>query len=72
MQHAMNGIAFLLTIILHVALQIEAKSPVSEKQEQKSKVEYTKILKYKEPFLRKPPYPLIPKPYPLKRTLGSS
>ncbi|WP_235595689.1 TIGR04388 family protein [Leptospira weilii] len=46
-----------------------AESPVSEKEERKSKVEYNEILKYKTTFLRKPPlltpshYPLIPKTY---------
>ncbi|WP_347815000.1 RHS repeat domain-containing protein [Leptospira noguchii] len=36
-----------------------AESPVSEKQERSSNVEYNKTLKYKTTFLRKPPYLLI-------------
>ncbi|EMM71146.1 RHS repeat-associated core domain protein [Leptospira weilii str. 2006001855] len=69
MQHVMNRI-LLLTILLHVALQIEAKSPVSEKQKRINHVEYNRTLKYKRSFLRKPPYPLIPKPYPLEYVKG--
>ncbi|WP_232616678.1 RHS repeat-associated core domain-containing protein [Leptospira weilii] len=65
----MNRI-LLLTILLHVALQIEAKSPVSEKQKRINHVEYNRTLKYKRSFLRKPPYPLIPKPYPLEYVKG--
>ncbi|EKO77277.1 RHS repeat-associated core domain protein [Leptospira sp. Fiocruz LV3954] len=38
-----------------------AESPVSEKQERSSNVEYNKTLKYKTTFLRKPPYILITK-----------
>ncbi|ULH30836.1 RHS repeat domain-containing protein [Leptospira weilii] len=51
-------------------LLTRAESPVLEKQEQKSKVEYTKILKYKRPFLRNSPYPLTPDIYPLKYVKG--
>ncbi|WP_415857885.1 hypothetical protein, partial [Leptospira noguchii] len=36
-----------------------AESPVSEKLERSSNVEYNKTLKYKTTFLRKPPYLLI-------------
>ncbi|EMO24576.1 hypothetical protein LEP1GSC170_2231, partial [Leptospira interrogans serovar Bataviae str. HAI135] len=36
-----------------------AESPVSEKQERSSNVEYNETLKYKTTFLRKPPYLLI-------------
>ncbi|UOG58936.1 hypothetical protein MAL03_20670 (plasmid) [Leptospira noguchii] len=36
-----------------------AESPVSEKQERSSNVEYNETLKYKTTFLRKPPYILI-------------
>ncbi|WP_250185212.1 RHS repeat domain-containing protein [Leptospira weilii] len=69
MQHVMNRI-LLLTILLHVALQIEAKSPVSEKQKRINHVEYNRTLKYKRSFLRKPPYPLTPDIYPLKYVKG--
>ncbi|EKN90333.1 RHS repeat-associated core domain protein [Leptospira interrogans str. 2002000623] len=55
MQHAMNGI-FLFTILFHVALQIVAKSPVSEKQERINNVEYNETLKYQTTFLQKPPF----------------
>ncbi|MCL8267611.1 polymorphic toxin type 10 domain-containing protein [Leptospira weilii] len=65
----MNRI-LLLTILLHVALQIEAKSPVSEKQKRINHVEYNRTLKYKRSFLRKPPYPLTPDIYPLKYVKG--
>ncbi|WP_061235487.1 RHS repeat domain-containing protein, partial [Leptospira weilii] len=51
-------------------MQIEAKSPVSEKQKRINHVEYNRTLKYKRSFLRKPPYPLIPKPYPLEYVKG--
>ncbi|EMO30291.1 hypothetical protein LEP1GSC170_0098, partial [Leptospira interrogans serovar Bataviae str. HAI135] len=43
-----------------------AESPVSEKQERSSNVEYNKTLKYKTTFLRKPPYLLIPNHSPLE------
>ncbi|UOG32740.1 polymorphic toxin type 10 domain-containing protein [Leptospira noguchii] len=43
-----------------------AESPVSEKQERSSNVEYNKTLKYKTTFLRKPPYLLIPSHSPLE------
>ncbi|WP_212567471.1 TIGR04388 family protein, partial [Leptospira alexanderi] len=39
------------------------ESPVSEKREQKSKVEYNEILKYERYFLRKPPSFLTPNSY---------
>ncbi|WP_229321832.1 RHS repeat-associated core domain-containing protein, partial [Leptospira interrogans] len=51
----MNGI-FLFTILFHVALQIVAKSPVSEKQERINNVEYNETLKYQTTFLQKPPF----------------
>ncbi|WP_415857773.1 RHS repeat domain-containing protein, partial [Leptospira weilii] len=41
-------------------------SPVSEKQKRINNVEYNRTLKCKRSFLRKPPYPLIPEPCPLK------
>ncbi|EMO90157.1 hypothetical protein LEP1GSC024_0863, partial [Leptospira noguchii str. 2001034031] len=40
-----------------------AESPVSEKLERSSNVEYNEILKYKTTFLRKPPYLLTPNHY---------
>nr|WP_235595120.1 hypothetical protein [Leptospira weilii] len=55
----------------HVALQIEAKSPFSDKRNQSKDIEYTENLNNKEVLLRNPPYPLTPKIltsniYPLK------
>ncbi|UOG58933.1 RHS repeat-associated core domain-containing protein (plasmid) [Leptospira noguchii] len=43
-----------------------AESPVSEKLERSSNVEYNKTLKHKTTFLRKPPYLLIPNHSPLE------
>ncbi|UOG40056.1 RHS repeat-associated core domain-containing protein (plasmid) [Leptospira noguchii] len=60
-----------LRVILCVALVsynllTGAESPVSEKLERSSNVEYNKTLKYKTTFLRKPPYILITSHSPLE------
>ncbi|UOG32781.1 hypothetical protein MAL06_20695 (plasmid) [Leptospira noguchii] len=43
-----------------------AESPISEKLDRSSNIEYSKTLKYKTTFLRKPPYLLIPNHSPLE------
>ncbi|TGK31347.1 RHS repeat protein, partial [Leptospira gomenensis] len=65
MQHALKRI-IIFTILLHVALQIEAESPVSEKQNDTNNVQYNETLNYETRFLRKPPYIQIPNHSPLE------